>query len=258
MHLVITMAGRSNRFKDAGITTPKWLLEVDDFPMLYWSIRPFVNTINKTSSKIIFVTLMEDRASSTIIEICQKLKVRNFELVELEISPNGQALSALEAMPFLEDNQRFAIWNIDTLLITLDFHFPIDENWMTLSQFEGNYWSFARVVNGMVTEVAEKKRISQWTSIGLYGFKNKQTFESLVTDSFKNYDNLNTELYVAPLYSKLIQQGIRVSPQYIDKSLVSVIGTPEQLLELHNGGKHSFDTTSILKSREFMQSKSLF
>lgn len=255
MHLVITMAGRSKRFKDAGIMTPKWLLEVDGFPMLFWSLMPFANPINEDGSKIIFITLLEDNAVPYIVEICQRMKIRNFSIVELPISPNGQALSALEAMPFLENSQRFAIWNIDTLLTISDFQFPSDENWITLSQFEGDYWSFANVIKGEITDVAEKRRISEWTSIGLYGFKDKQTFEGLVSNSLRSPENLNSEIYVAPLYAQLIQKGIRVSPHYMHKDLISVAGTPEQLLKLHDEGRHKFNNTTVLKLRKFMKGK---
>lgn len=245
MNLVVTMAGKSQRFKQQGILFPKWQMIVDHQPMLFWSIKPFVESIKRFGSKIVFVTLKEDNAFKSIELVCQQLDFQSYEIIQLPDSPRGQALSALEAVSCLNKSQRIAIWNVDTLVRVETFDFPEYENWMTLCRFEGEYWSFARIEGEVITEVSEKKRISNWTSIGLYGFASGYVYENLVVEMIRENQASKEEFFVAPLYNRLIARGKIVRPNYMKNDLVSVVGTPEQVFSLYEESRHVFDASTI-------------
>ena len=101
---------------------------------------------------------------------------------------------------------------------------------------EGDHWSFVKLDSmGKAIEVREKKRISDYCTLGAYYFRTCQLYEELYKDYYSNNSNLeNGEKYVAPLYNYLVQQGGEVYISVIDKKSIHVLGTPEELEEFRN------------------------
>ena len=167
------MAGKSQRIKKMGLEVPKWNLKVDERSLLYWSI----NFVHKFAGKVVFVCLKEENADIEIREICKELNIGDFDIKELISSPSGQALSALIGAECLPENEPFAIWNVDTIVRDFeDFSIPNAGNWLTVCELPGDNWSFAEIQNNKIIRVTEKQRISNWTSIGLYGFESPLVF----------------------------------------------------------------------------------
>ena len=77
------------------------------------------------------------------------------------------------------------------------------------------------------TKVAEKKRISDWCSTGLYHFTRARDFVTEARAMIAADDRVNNEFYVAPVYNRLIAQGREVRLDVADE--VWVLGTPEDL-----------------------------
>ena len=76
-------------------------------------------------------------------------------------------------------------------------------------------------------ETAEKRRISQWATTGLYHFTRAADF-LVHTDAMVEADErTNGEFYVAPVYNRLIAAGGHI---VTDEALeVRALGTPDEL-----------------------------
>jgi hypothetical protein len=102
---------------------------------------------------------------------------------------------------------------------------PRSGNWLTLAKLDGNSWSFARIEKMQVTKTAEKIRISEWASVGLYGFQPAEVFIEAL-DEFMLSNTGKIEAYIAPLYNFI---KFEVYPHYIDMTEFNCAGTPSEL-----------------------------
>ena len=98
----------------------------------------------------------------------------------------------------------------------------------------GNHWSFARTISGSnrVIEVAEKNKISDNASIGLYYFKSFKQFCSIVDRYQDEIINNWNELYVMPIYSYLIKDNGLVVIKEIPIDNFLPLETPEEILRI--------------------------
>jgi hypothetical protein len=95
----------------------------------------------------------------------------------------------------------------------------------------GDHWSFVRLgEDGWAVDVVEKKRISNFASIGLYWFAAARLYAGAYDAFFADPANLvRGERYVAPLYRHLILKGGKISISDLPVEDVHVLGTPAEL-----------------------------
>jgi dTDP-glucose pyrophosphorylase len=92
----------------------------------------------------------------------------------------------------------------------------------------GDQWSFARIdAGGRVLETAEKRRISQWATTGLYYFRRGRDFVRHAEAMIAAGERSNREFYVAPVYNRMIAAGADIRANKVEH--VWVLGTPEDL-----------------------------
>jgi dTDP-glucose pyrophosphorylase len=89
-------------------------------------------------------------------------------------------------------------------------------------------WSFVKTNSrGYVTEVAEKKPISNIATCGIYWYRHGSDFVSCAKQMIEKDIRVNNEFYIAPVYNELINSGKTLIPFYVNK--MWGIGTPEDL-----------------------------
>jgi dTDP-glucose pyrophosphorylase len=99
---------------------------------------------------------------------------------------------------------------------------------ISVADLPGNRWSFAKVDDtGRVVEVAEKRRISNYASTGLYYFANGYDFLTEAKRIIENKEKTQGEYYVIPVYQKFIERGLKVEISLADE--VYDMGTPASL-----------------------------
>src|SRR5204863_6719507 len=99
---------------------------------------------------------------------------------------------------------------------------------ISVANLPGDRWSFARTdAAGAVVEVAEKRRISDHASTGLYWFATGREFLEAADASIKSGRNLGGEYYVMPAYMELLSRGAKV--ELAPAGQVWDLGTPEAL-----------------------------
>ena len=91
-------------------------------------------------------------------------------------------------------------------------------------------WSFARINDkGLVTEVAEKKPISDLATVGIYLFTRGRDFITSATDMIALNDRVNGEFYTCPVYNYMIRNGSKIGVYEVPMDSMSGLGTPNDL-----------------------------
>src|SRR5690606_23161503 len=108
---------------------------------------------------------------------------------------------------------------------------PGSDGWVPCFQASGEHWSFVELGDdGWAVNLAEKHRISDHASIGLYWFSRAGRYAELYDRFFRDPANIvSGEKYIAPLYRQLLAEGGKVSLSDLGLADVHVLGTPSEL-----------------------------
>jgi dTDP-glucose pyrophosphorylase len=248
LNIVIPMAGLGSRFANAGYAFPKPLIDVRGKAMIEVVIE---NLKPKTDHRFIFICQREHYEKYDLHNILKNATNNNFEVIQLGGVTEGAACTVLLAKRFIDNDEELLIANSDQY-IDCDINDFIngarsgrwDGDIMT---FEASHpkWSYARVnKENEVTEVAEKKVISNHATVGIYYYKHGSDFvrhaESMILKNIRH----NNEFYVCPVFNEFILAGQRVGIHEIPAEHMYGLGTPEDLREfLDSHPKEKSDTT---------------
>jgi len=236
MHLnvVITMAGRGSRFYEAGYVVPKYEIMANGRSLFDWSLLSLKNFL-EPNTRVIFVCLKENNSYGYVRQRCEALGLRDIYVVELSEVTDGQATSAYLSNEYWLSIEPLLIYNIDTYVNPRALspnHIRLgSDGWVPCFQVPGEHWSFVRLgEDGWAVDLAEKKRISHFASIGLYWFASAEHYKKAYDRFFVDAENLvRGERFIAPLYKQLILEGGKVSISDLLLEDVHVLGTPGEL-----------------------------
>lgn len=232
MNVIITMAGLGTRFRKAGYTVPKYMIEAKEKTLFEWSMDSLIG-YNDHVSKYIFVVRKEDGSGKFIREQIAKYGILDTEIIEIDYMTDGQATTCMLAMPYCNPEEAIMVYNIDTYVepyemkyedISGDGHIPC-------FHAEGDHWSFAKLdEQGNVIEVREKVRISDNCTLGAYYFSSAKLYQQMYEEYYVDDSKMEkNEKYIAPLYNYMIEKGLPVTISIVDAKKVHVLGTPEEL-----------------------------
>lgn len=228
LNIVIPMAGRGSRFQEAGYSFPKPLIEVNGKPM----IQTVVENIN-IKGKYIFICLEEHIRKYNIKKMLNIIKP-GCEVISLSKVTKGAADTVLKAKKFINNSDPLIIANSDQYIEwdsneTMYF-FNNDKMNGGILTFESTHpkWSFVKLnKKGFVTNVAEKKPISNNATVGIYFYKKGKDFVSCAEEMIKNNVKYKNEFYVCPVYNELIKRGGKIKIKKVKE--MWGLGTPEDL-----------------------------
>jgi dTDP-glucose pyrophosphorylase len=128
----------------------------------------------------------------------------------------------------LTNSDQFIEWD------STDFMYQMNEKGYdgSIICFEATHpkWSFAKTdENGIITEVAEKKPISNQATAGIYYWKRGSDFVKSAEQMIEKDIRVNNEFYVCPTYNELIQDGKVIYNYPISSDKMWGLGTPEDL-----------------------------
>lgn len=216
---VVPMAGLGKRFSDAGYSMPKFMLQSHGRTLLEWALLSL--PLDHLES-VVFVALEQHLESFPVLDVARKVlgASRAIQAVGIPRVTRGQAETVLAARNLCDGASPLIIYNIDTYsrsraLDALLCNRVLPDGFVTGLNLPGEHWSFARVdIRMRVSEVAEKRRISDWALTGLYGFSRASDFFRVADEAVRNDLRVSGEYFVAPLYNALIESGadIRLCP----------------------------------------------
>tara|TARA_R110001592_G_scaffold321810_1_gene600447 strand:- start:117 stop:1475 length:1359 start_codon:yes stop_codon:yes gene_type:complete len=228
LNVLIPMAGAGSRFESAGYTFPKPLIEVKKKPM----IQVVVENLN-IKANFIYVVQKSHREKYNL-DALLSLITPGCKIVETEGMTEGAACTALlakehidtDAPLFFANSDQFVEWDSNEFLYKMN-ETDADGGIVT---FEATHpkWSFAKVnEQGLVTEVAEKKPISNIATIGFYYWKNGSDFVKYAEQVINKNIRVNNEFYVCPVFNEAIEDGKAI--RTFDVKEMWGLGTPEDL-----------------------------
>lgn len=243
MKIIITAAGFGKRFVDRGIRVPKFLIKVKGITLLQYSLKTLGDFFDNDFI-FIFRNLSCEQEVKKIIDNTlnsKNQKIKNYQIINLSSATKGQADTVIKCKNYiLNSDEPILVFNIDTsvndaesFIKQSDIRQEYDGIIYT-TKAVGNHWSFAKTISGSnkVIEVAEKNRISDNASIGLYYFKSFKQFCSIV-DRYQNEIISNwKELYIMPIYSYLLKDKGLVIIKEIPIDNFLPLGTPEEILKI--------------------------
>jgi dTDP-glucose pyrophosphorylase len=230
MKVIVPMAGRGSRFKNVGEMTPKPLIPVLGKPMLYWALKS-IDGIEY--SQLVFIALKEHEVNFGLKTLLHELYGNNVTLILIDEVTEGQLCTVLAAEEHLNSSEDLLITSSDTFVKSkIGDHISRKADdcagLISVADLPGNRWSFAKVDDtGRVVEVAEKRRISNYASTGLYYFANGYDFLTEAKRIIENKEKTQGEYYVIPVYQKFIERGLKVEISLADE--VYDMGTPASL-----------------------------
>jgi hypothetical protein len=230
--LAVTMAGRGQRFRDAGFDVPKFEIAVRGRTLFRWAMAS-LRTWTDAGAQFVFLAREEDEAEAFIARECAAEGIGAFDVVPVAGTTDGQATTALLAAERVRDRGApFAVYNIDTHVRphAMRAEAAHGDGWIPCFPGEGDGWSFAALgAGGRVTELREKVRISPHATVGLYWFGSFELYAGLYERHFGAGGEERGERYIAPMYNTLIAGGGSVFIERLALADVVPLGTPAEV-----------------------------
>jgi HAD superfamily hydrolase (TIGR01509 family) len=228
LNVLIPMAGHGNRFKEAGYTFPKPLIDVFGQPM----IEAVVKSIG-IKAKYTYIVQKEHYEKYNLYYLLN-LITPECNIVQVEGVTEGAAVTALMAKEFIDNKKPLITANSDQILDWNSREFLYDLISKNadggIATFNSTHpkWSYAKVDStGLVSEVAEKKPISDLATVGIYYWKHGQDFVRYAEEMISKDIRTNGEFYICPVFNEAIQDGKRIYT--VNVKQMWGIGTPEDL-----------------------------
>lgn len=230
INIVIPAAGLGSRFAKAGYTMPKPLIEVHGKPML----QVVVENIS-IQGRYIFI-VQKEHYDKYNMKYVLNLIAPNCEIVITEGVTEGAACSILLAKHLINNSDPLIIANSDQYLDWDPYKFLYasmsDGVDGCISTFTNTHpkFSYAKLDEyGYVSEVAEKKPISNLATTGIYYWQKGQDFVKYAEKMIENNVRVNGEFYTCPVYNEAIQDGKKIKTVHCEN--FHCLGTPEDLNE---------------------------
>ena len=237
-NVLIPMAGLGSRF--SGYTFPKPLIEVNGKPM----IQVIVDNLN-IKAKFTYI-VQKEHYEKYNLKYLLNLITPNCNIVQVDGVTEGAACTTLLAKEFIDSNNPLIIANSDQFIEWDSNKFYYS---MTADNIDGGIltfrsvhpkWSFAKLdSNNYVTEVAEKKPISDIATCGIYFWSKGSDYVKYAEQMISKNIRVNNEFYVAPVYNEAILDNKKIKT--FDIPRMWGLGTPEDLnvfLENYHGNKN--------------------
>ncbi len=233
INIVVPLAGKGSRFKEAGYAFPKPLIDVKGKTMIEvvtGNLKP------SCDHRFVFICQREHYEKFDLYNIFKNATDNKFEVVQLNGQTEGAVCTVLAAIAYINTNDELIIANSDQFIKNGIDDFIKEarraEKDGLIMTFEASHpkWSYARTdSSGRVIEVAEKKVISKHATVGVYYFKRGSNFVQAAQAMILKNIRYNNEFYVCPVYNELILSGKRVYTFPIAAEDMHGLGTPEDL-----------------------------
>ncbi len=228
LNVLIPMAGAGSRFAQAGYTFPKPLIEVRGKPM----IQVVVENLNIEANYIYIV--QKEHYEKYNLNYLLSLITPGCKIVQVDGLTEGAACTTLLAKEFIDNDaplvmansDQFVEWNSNECM----YAFSADDIDGGILTFKATHpkWSYAKLDDhGFVSEVAEKKPISDNATVGIYYWKHGSDYVKYAEQMIAKNIRTNNEFYVCPVFNEAIGDGKKIRVKEIQK--MWGIGTPEDL-----------------------------
>lgn len=230
MDIIIPASGNGIRFRDAGFECSKPFISVGEEMIIEHVISSFPAHLGKT---VIFTQEQIKNHSSEIKKIESLVDIKSVNSVT--DGPLRTIVSGARDLLYLDTPILIANCDMAVNLSILDIKGLMETVDAVLVSFHEenrkiNHWSFIQEHRGRVLKVAEKERISDIASLGLYSFRSSGAFLEYAERTFKEGTKFNNEWYVSCIYKEFLIDNSACILN-VDKSKQISLGTPYEVYQ---------------------------
>ena len=226
-NLLLPIAGKAQRFLDAGYTMPKPLILANHKHVIDWSLE----SVDYSDCNLIFIVRLDHIYNFSIDKILKQKFGDDIQIVVLDKITRGALETCVLAEQYIDND-------IPLLIYTPDVYFepqfkpntiPNDSDGFLLTFLANSAdHSYSQCdINGKVSRVVEKEVISEHANVGLYYFKNGKEFLKYGKEVIDENMLVKNEFYIAPMYNLMIRDDKYVT--CADTEKMHVLGTPSTL-----------------------------
>lgn len=207
IQIVIPMAGRGQRFLNAGYTTPKPLIQLDGCAL----IEIVVANVTPSRPHRLIVCALEEHLDDGALEASLRSVAPDVTIVPVRTITDGPAatveLAAFEldhdAPLLIANSDQYVDGPIDGYLASLD---GTDGSIMTFHRVDDPKWSYVDYEHGKIIGVVEKVPVSDVATVGIYTYARAGDFLWAAAQMRDRGIRTNGEIYVAPAYTLLARE----------------------------------------------------
>lgn len=225
-NLLLPIAGKAQRFLDAGYTMPKPLILARDKHVIDWAI----SSVDTSECNLIFIVRIDHIYNFSIDKILKQKFGDDITIVTVDKVTRGALETCTLAEPHINNE-------LPLIIYTPDVHFgptftptsiPQDADGflLTFTANSADHSYSAYGDDGIVTNVIEKEVISKEANVGLYHFGTGKLFMKYAREMIDNNILVKNEFYIAPIYNLMIRDGLKITAANTEK--MHVLGTPHQ------------------------------
>lgn len=213
MNIVVLLAGASDDFLEKGHSYPKYLLEIQNKPI----IQRVVESLAPLDGKITFVTRKEDNDKFYFANTL-KILAPNANIIEVENTTKGAVCTALFAIEQINNDEELVVVNGDQL-IKADLKHAVEnfrkkklDGGILTFQSVHPRWSYVLLNDkGFVMQTSEKRPISNMATAGFYYYKNGSSFVKSCMSVIEKDVNVQGVYYISSTYNEMILENKQIA-----------------------------------------------
>lgn len=240
MNIIIPIGGIGQRFLDTGFKIPKPLINLLLKPIIFW----LLDSLNIQSDDQIVIICNKKLRRYRFKQLIDK-SYSNITTLYLDTDTSGAAETVLCGLKAVDQD-------IPTLLLDGDTFYNVDileryrENSNKNAVFSFNQrdsrpiYSYVRVVDDVIEQIAEKQPISNLANTGAYAFEKASILKQYCESALERFDkSRQNELYTSSIISDMIKEGHKFSCIKLEDKDFEVVGTPLQFKLFQNKHKNN-------------------
>lgn len=212
MNIVILMAGAGKDFEEQGYSYPKYLLEIQNKPI----IQRVVDSLKNIGNNIICIIRKEDQEKFFLGDM-MKILCPEVKIIMVENLTKGAVCTALFAIEDINNDEELLIINGDQLIKSniytaiADFrNRKLDGGILTFKSVHPR-WSFVALdKDSFVVETSEKRPISDNATAGCYYYKKGCDFVKSCFAVIEKDANTNGIYYISATYNEMILEQKKI------------------------------------------------
>jgi len=211
IQILVPMAGESSRFIAKGYI-PKPFLPLIDGKSIIEIIEEhlrFLANKDNINAQISFLIKSDYLNNAVYRSVLANLTSQIYKVS----TPNkGPLCTVAQIINNFNDNDSLIIYDCDQLsLFSMQQLASIDRGVIVTHTSKNNEMSYiGRNLFGKIDRIAEKERISEEASCGVYYFPSIRLFKDAALYDFSHNNSLNDEFRIANLYNYLIKKNIPI------------------------------------------------
>ena len=225
-NLLLPIAGKAQRFLDAGYTMPKPLILARNKHVIDWALE----SVDLSECNLIFMVRVDHIYNFSIDKILKQKFGNDITIIKINKVTRGALETCTLAREYVDNDLPLIIYTPDVYFGPKFYPNTINKDadgfllTFTANSPDHSYSEYGE--DGVVTNVVEKEVISKEANVGLYYFRTGKLFLKYADEIINSNMLVKNEFYIAPMYNLMIRDGLKIKAANTEK--MHVLGTPHQ------------------------------